>query len=224
MNAAFFDLDGTLWAVSVEKSFAGYLSKIGVLRKSQLTAVLWNYLRYETGMISDHDIFKKAAIRNLFRQIDVKYIQDIYNIYFEEQLKPRFFPDMIKRIEHHRKSGDLIILISASLAFMTKKAAQYIQADASFGTELSVIDGKYTGEVSGRIHYAENKVMTIKEYAQEHSLDLSLCYAYGDRFEDRYMLGLVGHPVAVNAGRKLSNFADNMNWERIRVSVASKYE
>ena|ERR1700677_190223 len=217
MSAAFFDLDGTLWAVSVERAFAGHLAHLGILKKRQLGAVLWNYLRYELGMFSDHDAFKTAAIRELFTQVESARIEELYFDYFENNLKPLFYSAMVKRVENHKRAGERVVVISASLAFMVRPAAHHIGADDSFGTELAVTSGRYTGEVLGRIHYAEKKGITVKEYSKTYGLDLSLCYAYGDRFEDRYMLDLVGHPAAVNPGRKLSKFANIRNWQTIRV-------
>jgi HAD superfamily hydrolase (TIGR01490 family) len=218
MRAAFFDLDGTLWPVSVEKSFAGHLANMGVLKKRQLGAVLWSYLRYELGMFSDHDAFKTAAIRELFAHVEPDQIETLYLEYFNTTLKPKFYRDMIRRANDHKLAGEKVVIISASLAFMVKPVAAYLGATASYGTELEVISDRYTGEVYGRIHYAEKKMITVQEYANANECDLALCYAYGDRFEDRYMLGLVGHPVAVNPGRKLLRFANLRNWDVVQTS------
>lgn len=213
MSVAFFDMDGTLWPVSVERSFAGYLRRTGVLKRSQLGLVIWNYLRYELGLVPDHDTFKKNAIRSLFSNIVADEIDMLYLVYFEKELKPLLFEKIRRRVEAHKKSGDAIVVISASLALAVKPLANHLGADAYFGTELEIDDTRYTGEVLGRIHYAEKKAATLREYAKAKNIDLQQCWAYGDRLEDRYMLDAVGHPVAVNPKSKLVKLAKSKNWE-----------
>jgi phosphoserine phosphatase len=47
-------------------------------------------------------------------------------------------------------------------------------------------------------------------------VDLAASYAYGDREADLPMLDAVGHPVAVNASKRLARIARENGWEMVR--------
>jgi len=48
--------------------------------------------------------------------------------------------------------------------------------------------------------------------AAESGFDLARCYAYGDTATDRWMLGAVGSPAAVNPSRELDRIARLRSW------------
>jgi len=50
--------------------------------------------------------------------------------------------------------------------------------------------------------------------------DLASAWAYGDAWADRFLLGGVGHPVAVRPGRRLRRFAVMSGWEMIDADAA----
>lgn len=212
MSAAFFDLDGTLWAVSGEKAFARHLHGLGVIDRRQLAGVAWNYLRYELGLIHDYDALKTRALRGVFAGLEAERIEALYQDFFAARLRPLFFPAMAETIARHRHAGEQVVIVSASLGFMVAKAAGHLGADAFYGTQLEVAAGHYTGEVTGRIYYGETKVLAVEDHARRHGLDPAACHAYGDRFEDRHMLGRVGHAVAVNPDRRLAALARRGGW------------
>ncbi len=48
--------------------------------------------------------------------------------------------------------------------------------------------------------------------AAENNFDLSRSYAYADSMKDRWLLGAVGHPIAVNPGPRLAQLARKFGW------------
>ncbi len=211
-SAAFFDLDKTLWACSGERAFAGYQFRQGRLTIAQLASVIYQYFRYELGLIDDVDTLKRSVLRELFAGEAVAPCIEVYTAHFHRHLSQLLFPEMIERVRSHQQAGDKVVIVSAALDFIVSPVAELLNADQWFATQLEIVDRKFSGDVSDRIHYGEAKALVVKNYADKHGLDLVQCHAYGDHWEDRYMLGIVGHPVAVNPGRRLAQLAQHQQW------------
>jgi putative phosphoserine phosphatase/1-acylglycerol-3-phosphate O-acyltransferase len=60
------------------------------------------------------------------------------------------------------------------------------------------------------------KARAVWRYAEDHGVDLSRSYAYGDQNADLPMLDTVGHPVAVNPSARLARIARENGWETVR--------
>lgn len=211
-SAAFFDLDKTLWACSGEKAFAGYRFRQGKLGIAQLSGVIYQYLRYELGLINDIDALKRQVLRALFTDVAVEPCIESYAAHFHRHLSQSLFPEMLGCVKRHRLAGDKIVIISAALDFIVSPVAELLNVDDWFATHLEISNHLFSGEVLGPIHYGQAKASIIKDYVDKHGLDLTQCHAYGDHWEDRYMLDLVGHPVAVNPGRRLAELARQQQW------------
>lgn len=213
--AAFFDLDKTLWACSGEKAFAGHQFRRGKLGISQLGDVVYQYLRYELGLIDDIDTLKRRVLRTLFAGEAVAPCIEVYNAHFHRQLSQSLFPKMLDCVKSHQRAGDKIVIVSAALDFIVAPVAEILEADDWFAIKLEVTGHLFSGEVLGPIPYGQAKASIVKNYADRHGLDLTQCHAYGDHWEDRHMLGAVGHPVAVNPDRRLAQLAQRQQWQTL---------
>jgi len=211
-SAAFFDLDKTLWACSGEKAFAGHQFRQGNLGFVPLGNVLYQYLRYELGLINDLDSLKRQVLRALFAGVTVAPCIEDYTAHFHAHLSRSLFPRMLDCVRNHQRAGDKVVIVSSALDFIVSPVAELLNADDCFATELAIAGHRFSGEVLGRIHYGPVKASVIKDYVDRHGLDLAQCHAYGDHWEDRYMLDTVGHPVAVNPDRRLAKLAQRQQW------------
>jgi len=210
--AAFFDLDKTLWACSGEQAFAVHQFRRGKLGTAQLAGVLYQYLRYELGLIGDVDTLKRRVLHALFAGEAVNPCIESYNEHFHAHLSRLLFPDLLACVNKHRKAGNKIVIVSAALDFIASPVAERLNADHCFATKLEIAGRQFTGKVLGPIHYGQAKAALVKDYAAEHGLDLGQCHAYGDHWEDRHMLAAVGYPVAVNPDRRLTQLAQRQQW------------
>jgi HAD superfamily hydrolase (TIGR01490 family) len=208
--AAFFDIDGTLLPLpSLERRF------VAELRHERLIPV-GNYLRWlgnaarlaPRGVL--HSIHgNKAHLRNVpvralsFRQLN-------------------FFPDAIRRVAWHASQGHSVILVSGTLDFLARQAALALTlrlamrgVTAKIGvcaTQAERADGRYTGRIIGAANFAEQKVIAIRRVARDIGIDLARCYGYSDTAHDRWMLGAVGKPAAVNPSPELRRIAILRHW------------
>ena len=208
--AAFFDIDGTLLPLpSLERRFVAELRSEGVIPTG-------NYLRWLAAAIrlaprgvlqSIHS--NKAHLRNVpvralsFRQLT-------------------FFPDALCRVAWHASQGHSVILVSGTLDFLARQAALALTmrlASRGVTTKIGVcatraeqIGGRYTGKIIGAANFAEEKIIAMRRIADENDFDLARCYAYSDTAHDRWMLGAVGRPAAVNPSPELRRIAMLRHW------------
>jgi HAD superfamily phosphoserine phosphatase-like hydrolase len=208
--AAFFDIDGTLLPLpSLERRF------LAELRSERLIPTR-NYLRWLAAAIGLaprgilHSIHSnKAHLRNVpvralsFRQLT-------------------FFPDAIRRAAWHASQGHSVILVSGTLDFLARQAALALTlrlamrgVTAKIGvcaTRAERIGSHYTGKIVGAANFAEEKMISIRRIADENDFELARCYAYSDSSHDRWMLGAVGRPAAVNPSPELRRIAVLRHW------------
>jgi HAD superfamily hydrolase (TIGR01490 family) len=211
-GAAFFDLDRTLWPCAGEKAFAYHLFASGGIRIKQLLKVLSLQIRYDLNLIDGSETLKRRILSELFSDQLVNPCLDAYRQFFAERLSKAFFPEMLKQIEQHRAAGDKIVIVSAAIDVVVAPVAEYLAADECYATTLETREGVFSGVVTGSIPFGKAKARIVEEYALRHGIELDQCHAYGDHWEDRHMLEVVGFPVAVNPERKLLRHARKKSW------------
>jgi HAD superfamily hydrolase (TIGR01490 family) len=135
---------------------------------------------------------------------------------------PAFFPDAIHRATWHASQGHAIVLVTGTLEPLAKQAAralticllaQGITTSINVcATRLEETHGRWTGRIVDEAMFGEAKARAVQRIAAEGGLPLANCYAYGDTASDRWMLGAVGSPAAVNPSRELERVARLRSW------------
>jgi phosphoserine phosphatase len=135
---------------------------------------------------------------------------------------PAFFPDALERAAWHATQRHTIVLVTGTLEPLAKQAALALTLrllvrgiTASVGvcaTRLEESKGRWTGLITGEAMFGEAKARALQRIAASSGFDLARSYAYGDATGDRWMLGAVGRPAAVNPSRELERIARLRNW------------
>jgi HAD superfamily hydrolase (TIGR01490 family) len=135
---------------------------------------------------------------------------------------PSFLPEAIHRAAWHASQGHAIVLVTGTLEPLAKQAAralticllaQGITTSINVcATRLEETHGRWTGRIVDEAIFGEAKARAVQRIAAEGGLHLANCYAYGDTANDRWMLGAVGSPAAVNPSRELERIARLCSW------------
>jgi HAD superfamily hydrolase (TIGR01490 family) len=138
-------------------------------------------------------------------------------------------PEALNRVNWHSRQGHQIVLLSGTLAPIAAAVAQLLSASVHVcATQLECDNGRFTGGVRGEAICGPAKARALERMAAEFSLDLNRSYAYGDSFADRWMLGRVGRPFAVQArescSRRLVRLASRRGWPVLRWSAVADGE
>jgi phosphoserine phosphatase len=122
-------------------------------------------------------------------------------------------------VREHRALGHRTILITGALDFVVEPLRPLF--DEIIAANLSVQDGRLTGELETGPPTGEARALAMKAYADAEGLRLEESVAYADSASDLPMLEAVGHPVAVNPEAKLAAIARRRGWHVEQWSKAS---
>jgi HAD superfamily hydrolase (TIGR01490 family) len=121
-------------------------------------------------------------------------------------------------VDQHKASGDLCVIITATNSFVTKPIATAYGIEHLIGSDPEMVNGEYTGGVTGVPSYKEGKVIRINQWLEARGTKLSdfaVSYFYSDSHNDLPLMKLVTNPVAVDADATLSAFAKENCWPLI---------
>jgi HAD superfamily hydrolase (TIGR01490 family) len=206
--AGFFDLDRTLLRRSSALALAPAFRAAGLISRSQLAkAAAWQVMFALRG--ASHDAVRRATVDGLMvlRGFTPEELTALVADSMERSLRPLVYAESLDLVERHRRRGEPVYIVSATLQEIVQAIADDLGFDGALGTVCEVVDGRYTGRPIRPLH-AENKAGCIAELGH----DLVASTAYSDSHTDLPFLEAVGHPVAVNPDRALRRIATARRW------------
>lgn len=206
--AAIFDVDGTLLSgASMEVRFLQYLWRYGELRASDITRLaggIFQAAAQGRSVIRSNKAYLQNKPFDHFRRL----AQDC----FDQHIRHHLLPKAIERVRWHQQQEHCVVLVSGTLDLLLEPLAQHLNACSRIGTKIETDGNALLGKIAGEHPYAKAKVSTLLALNQFRNFDLAKSFAYGNHFTDRYLLGVVGHPVATNPDYRLRGFAAKQGW------------
>ncbi|MBO0849610.1 MAG: HAD-IB family hydrolase [Pseudonocardia sp.] len=210
--AAFFDLDKTIIAGSSTLAFSGPLRDRGLIgRRALLRSGYAQLLLMVAGADADFMERMRERVSALCAGWDVAEVREVIDQALGEILHPMIYAEAAALIDEHHRRGHHVVVVSASGEEMVRPIAAALGAEHAAATRMTVVDGKYTGEIDFYC-YGEGKAEAAKALAAEHGYRLDECYAYSDSITDLPLLEVVGHPHAVNPDRALRRVSVQRGW------------
>jgi HAD superfamily hydrolase (TIGR01490 family) len=155
--------------------------------------------------------FQKAAT-DFIGGHDVKEIRTIGEEIYNEFVRPAIWNGTIELAKQHLDAGDEVWLVTASPEDFANLIAANLGFTGAIGTKAEIKDGKYTGNLTGKLLHGKEKAVAITELAKLRGIDLKDCYAYSDSHNDLPLLTAVGNPRAINPDAKLRIMAFSQGW------------
>ncbi len=210
--AAFFDLDRTLLRRSSALALAGSFRAHGVIGRGPLAkAAAWQLLFAARG--AGAETVRKASEDGLMilKGFRVDELRNLVATAMEPVLKPLVYGEPLALADRHRRRGEPVYIVSATLQEIVDELARELGFDGALGSTCESVDGVYTGR-SLRACHGAGKAAAVRELAEREVLDLAASTAYSDSHTDLPFLEAVGHPVAVNPDRELRRIAAERGW------------
>jgi HAD superfamily hydrolase (TIGR01490 family) len=214
---ALFDLDNTLLAGDSDYNWSLFLIEEGLLdaathheRNEQF------YQDYKSGHL-DIFAFLKFQLQPL-SQHPKKFLDELHVKYMEKVIRPMMTAKAQDLVNQHKANGDLCLVITATNSFVTKPIAAAYGIDSLIGTDPEMIDGEFTGNVSGIPSFQAGKVTRLDAWLAERGQqrdDFKTSYFYSDSHNDLPLMKLVTNPVAVDADDTLKAYAKQQGWPSI---------
>jgi HAD superfamily hydrolase (TIGR01490 family) len=216
-NLALFDLDNTLLAGDSDYNWSLFLIEQGLLdAKTHHDRNEQFYLDYKNGCL-DIYAFLKFQLQPL-AQHPKKFLDELHIKYMQQVIRPMMTDKAQALVNQHKDHGDLCVIITATNSFVTKPIATAYGIEHLIGTDPEMVDGEFTGGVSGVPSFQEGKVTRLNTWLAERGQQLSdfaISYFYSDSHNDLPLMKLVTNPVAVDADPNLTAYAQQQAWPHI---------
>ncbi|MES9934820.1 MAG: HAD family hydrolase [Sedimenticola sp.] len=211
MALAIFDLDNTLLGGDSDYLWGIFLAQLGVVdgeayqRENERFYQAYNegrldifeFLRFSLKPLSEHPVEVLHGWRERF---------------LEEMIEPIVLPKAEALVEKHRQAGDTLMIITATNAFVTSPIAKRLGIAHLIATEPEMVDGRYTGEVTGTPSFQNGKVERLDQWLESSGNNLEGSSFYSDSHNDIPLLERVDNPVAVDPDEALSHHATKQQW------------
>ena len=214
MALAIFDLDNTLIAGDSDHSWGEFLVDQNIVDR-QLYKKMNDkfYADYESGCL---DIFAylEFSVEPL-TQFSLQELDILHQQFMRDVIEPMKLDQAETLINHHRKAGDRILVITSTNRFIVEPICNSLGINEIIATDLQIIDGKYTGKVDGTPTFKEGKVERFNQWLREQNTNNEGSYFYSDSINDMPMLLEVTYPIAVDPDPALRKEAESRHWEII---------
>jgi HAD superfamily hydrolase (TIGR01490 family) len=216
-NLALFDLDNTLLAGDSDYNWSLFLIEQGLLdAKTHHERNEQFYQDYKNGCL-DIYAFLKFQLQPL-TQHPKAFLDELHVKYMEKVIRPMMTDKAQALVNQHKANGDLCLVITATNSFVTKPIATAYGIEHLIGTDPEMVNGKFTGGVSGVPSFQEGKVTRLNDWLGERGKtlnDYKTSYFYSDSHNDLPLMKLVTNPVAVDADPTLLAYAQQQQWPSI---------
>jgi len=213
-NLALFDLDNTLLAGDSDYNWSLFLINEGLLDAEQHKARNEQFYQdYKNGSL-DIYAFLKFQLKPLSEH-PKKFLDELHLKYMEKVIRPMMTQKAQDLVNQHKAAGDLCVVITATNSFVTKPIATAYGIEHLIGSDPEMVNGEYTGGVSGVPSFQEGKVTRINQWLAERGASLSdyaKSYFYSDSHNDLPLMKMVTDPVAVDADAILTDYAKQQGW------------
>ncbi|NQY27301.1 MAG: HAD family hydrolase [Piscirickettsiaceae bacterium] len=212
MALAIFDLDNTLLGGDSDYLWGEFLVEQNIVDTDSYQRINQDF--YDQYLAGTMDIFEFSAFQ--FKPLADNTMADLLRWreqYLAEKIAPIILPAARELIAKHQQQGDTLLIITATNSFITAPIASQLAIPNLIATEAEMINGVYTGNVSGTPSYQQGKVTRLQEWLIVHNQTLDDSYFYSDSHNDLPLLELVGHPIVVDADAKLLAIAKQRDWK-----------
>lgn len=214
MALSIFDLDNTLLAGDSDYLWGQFLVEQGIVdgpdyeKKNQEF-----YDQYKKGCL---DIFEFLSFS--LKPLKNHSVNDLYQ-WREQFIQEKIIPIILDKgtdlIEQHRQRGNTLVIITATNLFVTRPIADILGVEHLLATNPEMIDGQYTGKVTGTPCFQEGKVIRLMEWLAANKQTLDKSWFFSDSHNDLPLLEKVTSPVAVDPDDRLLQHATRHHWDII---------
>lgn len=214
MSLALFDLDNTLLAGDSDYLWGRFLAAEGVVDGEHYERENQRYYDlYKAGKL-DINEFLTFSLRPLAENAPER-LQTLQQTFLDQTIRPIVTPAATELVDRHRQQGDTLVIITATNRFVTAPIAEMLEIPHLLATDPEMVDGRYTGRVSGQPCFQHGKVSRLHDWMAEHHQDLAGSWFYSDSHNDLPLLEQVTHPVAVDPDDTLKAVAIERQWPLI---------
>lgn len=212
MTLAIFDLDETLISIDSDHAWGEFIVHKGLVDPIQYRhSNDAYYQQYKQGKL-DVDAYLLFACE-ILTQYPMKQLMEVRREFVEERIKPAILPKAVDLIESHRQQGDCLLVITATLQFVTEPIVELFSIPNLIAPIPELKNNQYTGKITGIPSYQEGKLIRLREWLKDRPYELAESCFYSDSINDIPLLESVGTPIVVDPDPKLLEEARERGWK-----------
>ena len=214
-NLAIFDLDNTILNGDSDYSWINFLIEKRLVDKAEYERKnKYFYDQYYQGKLN-YDEWAEFALTTI-KGKKPEEIEDILSKFLSEIIEPMINIYALKLLHDHTHNNDIMLLASATNSVIVEPIAKRLGFKNIVSTEVEIIDEIYTGKVLGIPALSEGKLIKVKEWMLQNSIEsFDNTSFYSDSINDLPLLAAVSKPVAVNPDDMLREECRKRSWEII---------
>ena len=214
-NLAIFDLDNTILNGDSDYSWINFLIEKGFVDKDEYDRKnKYFYDQYYQGKLN-YDEWAEFALTTI-KGKKPEEIEDILSKFLYEVIEPMINIYALKLLHDHSHNNDIMLLASATNSVIVEPIAKRLGFKNIVSTQVEIIDEIYTGKVLGIPALSEGKLIKVKEWMLQNSIEsFDNTSFYSDSINDLPLLAVVSKPVAVNPDDMLRKECRKRSWEII---------
>ena len=214
MALAIFDLDNTLIAGDSDHGWGEFLVAHNAVDPAAYKEQNDQFYRdYEAGNLDMH-AYLEFSLQPL-TQHSPQVLRELHDDFMTDVIQPMMLPKAVELLNKHRQAGDFLLVITSTNRFIVEPICQQLGVDDLLATEPEIIDGKYTGKISGIPSFQEGKITRLHQWLDDKDISLEGSYFYSDSINDLPLLLEVDKPVVVDPDDALRAEAQQRGWEVI---------
>ncbi|MGS2744230.1 histidinol-phosphatase [Halomonas sp. LS-001] len=211
MSLAIFDLDNTLISIDSDHAWGEFLLEQGAVDPVAYREANERFMAdYNAGTL-DIAAFLEVALKPLAEH-SPEQLAAWHQQFMASKIEPHILSKAEELVARHRTKGDTLLIITATNRFITGPIAERLGIDHLIAVEPEIIDGHYTGKVTGVPSFREGKVTRLEQWLEQQDLTLDGAWFYSDSHNDLPLLEQVDHPVAVDPDNTLRQVAEERQW------------
>jgi HAD superfamily hydrolase (TIGR01490 family) len=214
MNLVLLDLDNTLLSGDTDVEWLDFLVEQGVLPASEREANHEMDRRYGSAEASTLEYVRFYL--DYYRPYDMARLLGWRTIFLDQKIRPLMLPAARRLIADQKDA--LVAIITATNRFLVEPIAAGFGVEHVMATEPEIRDGRFTGDLVGAPCMREGKIEHLERWLAtrgQATKDFAQTWFYSDSINDLPLLERVTHPVAVDAGPKLTRIARERGWRTL---------
>jgi HAD superfamily hydrolase (TIGR01490 family) len=162
-----FDLDNTLIQGDSSTVWSQFMVREGLATQK-------GYLAREARLMADYDRGEMniadyvALIQAPLAGIPKSDVDALVARCVREAILPRVYPQAWELIRRLRAEGEQMLIISASVSLLVQAVAAALEIDQALGIDVAMVDGGYSGEITGIPSYQQGKVARLAQWREAH--------------------------------------------------------
>lgn len=210
MALAIFDLDETLIAGDSDHAWGEFMIDKGLVTADHRARNDAFYEQYKRGELDANAYYRFACAA--LAPHSMALLEETRRDFVEQLITPLMLDKAAHLIEKHRKAGDTLLVITATLEFVTAPIVERLGIADLIAPVPERINDRYTGELVGVPSFGVGKVTRLMAWLAETQFGLKGSHFYSDSANDLPLLELVDHPVAVDPDPRLRDIAERRQW------------